>query len=276
MANLYLVATPIGNLEDISLRALRILKEVDAIAAEDTRHSLKLLSHYGINKPLVRLDSYTMGARAQHYLATYPSLAFISDAGTPGISDPGAELVRLALARGDIIEAIPGATAFVPALILSGLRCNRFSFEGFLPRKGKSRRDRLHFIAASELTSCIYESPQRILESLEELLGYCGPQRQVSLSREISKQFESHYRGTLSELIDQVKLLEEKNQLKGELVLVISGKESDPEAEQEVLDEQIQALQAQGLDPKDLRKALIGLGLSRNQAYELSLTNHSE
>ncbi|MEZ4630067.1 MAG: 16S rRNA (cytidine(1402)-2'-O)-methyltransferase [Deinococcales bacterium] len=195
MATIYLIPTPIGNLEDISLRALRLLKEVDAIAAEDTRHSLKLLSHYGIQKPLLRLDSHTMSLRAPQILAEYNTIAFISDAGSPGISDPGEDLVRIALARGDKVEALPGATAFVPALVLSGLACNRFTFEGFLPRKGSHRRQRLEAIVKSPVTVCLYESPQRIMSTLEDLAEHCGEDRQASLSREISKQYENHYRG---------------------------------------------------------------------------------
>ena len=218
MSHLILVPTPIGNLADITLRALEILKSVDVIAAEDTRHSQKLLTHYHIQKPLVRLDAHTISERGLSVLSKYEHIAFITDAGTPGISDPGAELVRLALERGDTVEVLAGATAFVPALVLSGLPTAQFCFEGFLPRKGRERKERLLTIANRTMTTILYESPQRIVNTLQDLLEVCGKERLASVSREISKQFETTYRGSLENLIEQLG----QSEVRGEIVLVIA------------------------------------------------------
>lgn len=270
MTKLSLVATPIGNLADITLRALETLKQVDAIAAEDTRHSRILLNHYQIDKPLFRLDAHTILERAPKLLEEHSHLAFITDAGTPGISDPGAELVRLALSRGDELELIPGATAFVPALVLSGLDTSRFCFEGFLPRKGKERKERLEAMATNSATSIMYESPNRVVKTLEDLCAYCGETREVSVSRELTKRFETTYRGNLKTVIAELSQAD----VKGEIVIVLS-----PDEKQESqADFYIQAekLAAQGLVGKDLRKALMALGAPRNEAYELSLGFHSE
>jgi len=204
MTKLVLVPTPIGNLGDITLRALETLKNADVIAAEDTRHSRKLLNHYQIDKPLVRLDAHTIRERASAVLAAHTQVAFITDAGTPGISDPGEELVAIALARGDEVEVLPGATAFVPALVLSGLPTARFSFEGFLPRKGSGRKERLEAIARRGAVSILYESPRRLAKTLEQLAEFCGETRQASVSRELSKRFETTYRGTLRSLTETV------------------------------------------------------------------------
>ncbi len=266
MAHLILIPTPIGNLEDITLRALRILAEVDVVAAEDTRHSNKLLNHYKINKPLIRLDAYTVGARAPKIFADYQKIAYLTDAGTPGISDPGTELVQFALKHGDKVEVIPGATALIPALVLSGLPLARFTFEGFLPRKGKDRLKRLDIIAKSECTSCFYESPKRLLGTLQELKQLCGKDRKASVSREITKKFESTYRGTLESIYSE---LTAQEIIKGEVVVVISPScKSDDKA---TLAEQAMQLKARGIPKRDLQKALMALGASRNLAYELSL-----
>jgi 16S rRNA (cytidine1402-2'-O)-methyltransferase len=264
MAHLVLVPTPIGNLGDITLRALDILKSVDAIAAEDTRHSQKLLSHYHIQKPLLRLDAHTIAERAQSVLANYERIAFITDAGTPGISDPGAELIKLALEHQHTVEVLPGATAFVPALVLSGLATHQFCFEGFLPRKGRERKERLVAIAQRTITTVLYESPQRILNTLNDFLNICGKERQASVSREISKQYETTYRGTLEEIIAQLG----QNEVRGEIVLVISPAPGQTPVNAE---EKVQELIAQGLQGRELREALIDLGIARNTAYELSI-----
>jgi 16S rRNA (cytidine1402-2'-O)-methyltransferase len=264
VAHLILVPTPIGNLADITLRALETLKNADVIAAEDTRHSQKLLQHYGVDKLLVRLDAHTMAERADGVLSRYERIAFITDAGTPGISDPGADLVQLALKRGDTVEVLPGATAFVPALVLSGLMTARFTFEGFLPRKGGSRQARLGTIASATATSILYESPQRLLATLQDLKKICGD-RPASVSRELSKLHETTYRGSLSEIIGQL----EQKEIKGEIVIVVS-----PEAKQkEQVDFTAEAerLKAEGLYGRDLRERLESLGASRNAAYDLSV-----
>ena len=264
MAHLILVPTPIGNLGDMTLRGLETLKTADVVAAEDTRHSQKLLHHYHIDKPLVRLDAHTIAERAEGVLAKYNRVAFITDAGTPGISDPGAELVVLALNRGDTVEVLPGATAFVPALVLSGLMTARFTFEGFLPRKGSSRRERLETVAASTATSIIYESPQRLLETLADLQSVCGD-RPASVSRELSKLHETTYRGTLSEISAH---LNDKD-IKGEIVIVVSGSSN----EKQVIDfkAETERLRTEGLHGRELREALSALGAPRNLAYELSV-----
>jgi 16S rRNA (cytidine1402-2'-O)-methyltransferase len=257
MAHLILVPTPIGNLADITLRGLEALKTADVIAAEDTRHSQKLLHHYGIEKPLVRLDAHTIAERAEGVLSRYERVAFITDAGTPGISDPGSELVMLALKRGDTIEVLPGATAFVPALVLSGLMTSRFTFEGFLPRKGGARQERLETIADSTATSILYEAPQRLKDTLQDLLKTCGD-RPASVSRELSKLHETTYRGTFSEILEQLG----NNEVKGEIVIVVAPTTAQKEA---------QRLHEEGFTGRDLREALAALGAPRNLAYELSV-----
>ena len=270
MARLVLVPTPIGNLGDITLRALETLKNADVIAAEDTRHSGKLLEHYGIDKPLVRLDAHTIEARGAGVLERYEQVAFITDAGTPGISDPGSELVRLALARGDAVEVLPGATAFVPALVVSGLSTARFTFEGFLPRKGSARNERLEAVATSEATSIIYESPRRLAATLKDLLEVCGAARQASVSREVSKKFEITYRGTLEALLKDLG----QSEVKGEIVIVVAPLEK--ETGEDDFTAQAERFAAEGLRGRDLRKALTAVGVPRNVAYDLSLKVEAE
>jgi 16S rRNA (cytidine1402-2'-O)-methyltransferase len=264
MAHLILVPTPIGNLADITLRALEVLKNADVIAAEDTRHSQKLLHHYTIEKPLVRLDAHTIADRADGVLSRYEHVAFVTDAGTPGISDPGAELIQLALKRGDTVEVLPGATAFVPALVLSGLMTARFTFEGFLPRKGGARQERLETVSNSTATSILYEAPQRLKDTLQDLLQTCGD-RPASVSRELSKLHETTYRGKLSEILEGLGT----HEVKGEVVIVVA-----PTTEQkEKVDfaKEAARLKAEGLSGRDLREALAALGAPRNLAYELSV-----
>ena len=249
---------------DITFRALEILKSADVVAAEDTRHSGKLLTHYTIDKPLVRLDAHTISARGEGVLAAYEHVAFVTDAGTPGISDPGTELVQLALRRGDAVEVLPGATAFVPALVLSGLPTARFTFEGFLPRKGGARTERLAAIARSSATTLLYESPNRLLKTLSALQEVCGSDRQASVSRELSKRFETTYRGTLQDLVSELS----QGEVRGEVVVVIApGEEKDPD-----FAAQAEQLRAEGVTGRALRKALAALGAPRNLAYELSLS----
>lgn len=269
MAHVVLVPTPVGNLGDITTRAISVLQEADTVAAEDTRHSASLLGQLGIGRPLVRLDAHTMDARAPGLLEQAGTLAFMTDAGTPGISDPGAELVRLALARGDTVEVLPGATAFVPALVLSGLDTARFTFEGFLPRKGSARSDRLAAIAASDCTSIIYEAPQRVRATLTDLAAACGPERSGSVSRELSKRFEETIRGTLAELIGEL----EQKQQRGEYVIcVAAGDQQGASADAGRLQQLGSFLAGAGLDRRQLREALLLAGASRNDAYAFSLT----
>lgn len=270
MSRLVLVPTPIGNLKDITTRAVEVLRDADTVAAEDTRHSRRLLDSLGIGRPLVRLDAHTIPARAPALLDGEGTLAYLTDAGTPGISDPGAELVRLALERGSEVEVLPGATAFVPALVLSGLDTARFTFEGFLPRRGTARSARLEQIAASTATSIIYESPHRVKDTVSDLLDSCGPGRQAAVSRELSKRFEQTIRGSLAELVEQIAA----GETRGEYVISVAGSDAPQRAGAGPADLKglARLLSGQGLDRRSVREALLLAGASRNEAYELSLT----
>lgn len=219
---LYILATPIGNLEDISLRTLRLLKEADLVLCEDTRTSGILLKHYDIKQPLQsyhKFNEHQLTERVIAQLQAGKTIALISDAGTPGISDPGFLLARAAVAAGLEVEAPPGATALIPALVKSGLPSDRFCFEGFLPQK-KGRQTRLKQLAEETRTMVFYESPYRVLKSLEELAQYCGAERQASVSREITKKFEETVNGSLAELIQHFKT----HAPKGEFVIVLAGR----------------------------------------------------
>lgn len=221
MATLYLVPTPIGNLEDITLRALRILKEADLILAEDTRTSSKLLQHYQIGNKLASHHKFNEHKTAEHLaerIAAGENIALISDAGTPSISDPGFLLVRQCLALGVRVECLPGATAFVPALVNSGLPSDRFVFDGFLPTK-KGRQTRLKQLADEPRTTIFYESPFRLVKTLEQLIQHLGPDRQAAVARELSKLYEENVRGTLEQLLAHFG----KKTIKGEIVLVVAG-----------------------------------------------------
>jgi 16S rRNA (cytidine1402-2'-O)-methyltransferase len=224
MGKLILVPTPIGNLEDITLRAIRLLNESDVILAEDTRTSSILLNHFEIRKPLIshhKFNEHASLERILQRLEAGETIALISDAGTPGISDPGFLLVRACIARGIEVETLPGPTAFVPALVNSGIPCDRFCFEGFLPQK-KGRQTRLRELETETRTMVFYESPFRIHKTLEDLSRHMGESRQASISRELSKKFEETRRGTLAELAAWFG----SNTARGEFVLIIAGKES--------------------------------------------------
>ncbi|MES2873277.1 MAG: 16S rRNA (cytidine(1402)-2'-O)-methyltransferase [Bacteroidota bacterium] len=219
---LYLVPTPIGNLEDMSFRAIRILKEVDLILAEDTRTSAPLLKHFGIDKKVFshhQHNEHKSVTEIIRFLKEGKQIALISDAGTPAISDPGFLLVRETIKNELPLECLPGATAFVPALVNSGLAADRFTFEGFLPVK-KGRQTRMKELADEERTMIFYESPHRLLKTLEEFAQYFGAERQASVSRELTKMFEETVRGSLSE----IKIHFETNTLKGEFVICVAGK----------------------------------------------------
>jgi 16S rRNA (cytidine1402-2'-O)-methyltransferase len=220
---LYLVPTPIGNLQDITLRALEVLKQADLILAEDTRTSSKLLNHYQITRPLTTYHQHNEHQVLQHLinqLREGKNMAMISDAGTPGISDAAFLLVRECIKQGIKVECLPGATAFVPALVNSGLPMTRFVFEGFLPPK-KGRQTMLKRLAEEDRTIIIYESPHRLLKTLQEFVQYFGADRLCSVSRELTKLFEENAHGTLAELVEHF----QKKDVKGEIVIVIAGKE---------------------------------------------------
>lgn len=221
MAKLYIVPTPIGNLEDITLRALRVLREVDVVLAEDTRTSSVLLRHYDIHTPLRahhRNNEHKSVDGIVQELESGKEMALISDAGTPGISDPGFMLARACREAGIDVECLPGPTAFVPAMVASGLPCDRFVFEGFLPLK-KGRATRLQQLAADPRTVVIYESPLRLPRTLRQLADVFGPDRQAAVAREISKLHEENRRDTLQNLAQHY----EQNKPKGEIVIVIEG-----------------------------------------------------
>jgi len=218
---LYIVPTPIGNLKDITLRALDVLKEVDLILAEDTRTSSHLLNHYQVTKPISPFHQHNEHKVLQHLvdqLASGKKMALVTDAGTPGISDPAFLLIRECIKNDIRIECLPGATAFVPALVNSGIPTNRFVFEGFIPLK-KGRQTLLKSLVDEERTMIFYESPMRLVKTLEEFIQFFGGDRQCCVSRELTKMFEENKRGTLKEVSDYFK---QKN-VKGEIVIIIQG-----------------------------------------------------
>lgn len=219
---LYIVPTPIGNLKDFTFRAVEILQQVDVILCEDTRTSSKLLSHYHISKPLSPYHQHNEHKIVQHLadqMQAGKTFALITDAGTPGISDPAFLLVRECIKHNIKVECLPGATAFVPALVNSGLPTNSFVFEGFLPLK-KGRQTKLKQLATEERTIVLYESPMRLVKTLEELAVYFGAERQCSVTRELTKLFEENFRGTLQEVSAHFKA----KTVKGEIVIVVEGK----------------------------------------------------
>lgn len=222
--SLYIIPTPIGNLGDITLRALELLKSVDVILAEDTRTSGILLKHYSISKPLQSFHNFNehkvLGTLVNR-LEKGEVMALVSDAGTPGISDPGFLIIRACLQAGLAVECLPGATAFVPALVKSGLPCDRFVFEGFLPHK-KGRQTAMKRLAEEERTMVFYESPHRLVKALEQFIEYFGAERPASVSRELTKKFEETVNGPLQEVLAHFQAKE----VKGEIVIVVAGKPS--------------------------------------------------
>jgi len=225
MSKLVLVPTPIGNLKDITLRALEVLKEVDVILAEDTRQASKLLRHYDIHTPVRshhKFNEHNMVDSVCREILSGSNIALISDAGTPGISDPGFLLVRKCIESGITVETLPGPAAFIPALVSSGLPCDRFCFEGFLPQK-KGRMKKIEALENEERTMIFYESPFRLVKALDEMAAVFGGGRKACVSRELSKIFEEHRRGTLSELSEYYRL----HSPKGEIVITVAGKKEN-------------------------------------------------
>ena len=225
MGILYLVPTPVGNMEDMTFRAIRLLKEADVILCEDTRTSGILLKHFEIKKPMLsyhKFNEHQTVDRVVERLKGGETVAVVSDAGTPGISDPGFFLVREAAAAGITVQTLPGATAFTPALVSSGLPCDRFCFEGFLPQK-KGRQTRLEELKEEVRTMIFYESPRRLVKTLEQFCEVFGEDRQVSVCREISKMYEESVRGTLAEVAQHFRETEPK----GEIVVVLQGIDAD-------------------------------------------------
>lgn len=221
MAKLYIVPTPIGNLEDITLRAINVLREVDFILAEDTRTTSHLLRHLGIEKPMHshhKFNEHATVGRVAEAIAQGKNVALVSDAGTPGISDPGFLLVRRCVEEGIDVVTLPGATALIPAIVQSGFPCDRFCFEGFLPQK-KGRMKRLEELSTETRTLVLYESPYRVVKCLEQLAETFGAERRVAVVREITKKFEESVRGTIAEVVDHFR----ENEPKGEFVIVVEG-----------------------------------------------------
>src|SRR5512143_735110 len=268
---LYIVSTPIGNLEDITFRAIRILKEADVIAAEDTRHTLELLNYYGIAKPMISYWGERERARAEEVierLSTGHSVALVSDAGTPGISDPGGVLIKRALEEGFDVVPVPGPVALIAALTISGFPTEEFVFCGFLPAKQSQRRKFLDELSLEKRTVVVYESPHRIVESMAEMSEIFG-QRRMVLAREITKLHEEVMRGTVSEVFEV--LIDSK--IAGEYVLVVEGR---PEAEDVHREEdavrEIRSLMRKGMGRKEaVKRVAEQYGLSRKELYDRSL-----
>lgn len=230
MAKLYVVPTPIGNLEDITLRAINVLKGVDFILAEDTRTSSHLMRHLGIDKPMYshhKFNEHATVGRVAESIAAGKDVALVSDAGTPGISDPGFLLVRKCVEEGIDVETLPGATALIPAVVQSGFPCDRFVFEGFLPQK-KGRMKRLAELAEEQRTVVLYESPYRVVKCLEQIAETMGQERRVAVVREITKKFEQTVRGSVEEVLSHFR----QHEPKGEFVIVVAGADYRPRGEQ--------------------------------------------
>lgn len=265
---LYLCPTPIGNLEDITLRVLRVLREVDIIAAEDTRQTVKLLNHYNIKKPLISYHEHnkiSRGIKLVNELKEGKSIALVTDAGTPGISDPGEDLVRLCVNENINVVPLPGATAAITALIASGLDTAEFVFEGFLPSKKKSREALLDIIAKEKRTVIIYEAPHRLLKTLLELKKYID-NRKIVVARELTKIHEEFIRGTVDEVTAKL-----RNNVKGEVVVLIEGvKDIVEDKPEELLKKYIEA----GMDKKEaIKQTAKKLGMSKSEVYKLTIDN---
>ncbi len=268
---LYVVATPIGNLEDITFRAIRILKEVDVVAAEDTRHTLKLLNHYGISKPMISYWGEKEKTKAEEVIGRLiegASVALVSDAGTPGISDPGSVLIRRAIEEDIPVVPVPGPAALIAALTISGFSTEEFVFCGFLPAKQSQRRKFLEMLGLERRTVVMYESPHRVLESLAEMADIFG-ERNMFMAREITKLHEEVLRGTVSAVF----AILSESKIAGEYVFVIEGrKESEGGHREEDAIKEIRALMRKGLGRKEAVKMVAGqYGLSRKELYDKSL-----
>lgn len=266
---LYIVSTPIGNLEDITIRAIRILKEVDVIAAEDTRHSRKLLNHYGITKPMISYWSEKEKVRSGEIIEKLHSglsVAIISDAGTPGISDPGAVLIKRAIDEGIDVLPIPGPSAAIATLSVSGLATGEFTFIGFLPPKAVQRQKRLNELALEPRTLIFYEAPHRIFEALKDMEEIFG-QRRAALAKEITKMHEEILRGTISEILDML----ETRTIAGEYVMIVEGKKREGVTMDEALEE-VKSLIKRGKGRKEAVKIVAEqYGLSKKELYDKSL-----
>lgn len=268
---LYIAPTPIGNLEDITIRTLKVLESVDLIAAEDTRHSLKLLNHYSIKKPLTAYHEHNEREKSQeliYKLLHGSNIAQISDAGMPGISDPGQTLIRKAIEEGIEVIVLPGPTALITALVSSGLPTRRFTFEGFLSSKKKERLDRLKALENERNTLIVYESPHRIKATLKDMLGIFG-NRRISIAREITKVYEEIFRSDIEASIEKF----EKTPPKGEFVLVIEGKTQTEALEEIDIEEELKRFILEGYTKKASVKIVAEkYDLPKNEVYKKSLS----
>jgi len=276
---LFLCATPIGNLEDMTFRAVRILREVAVIAAEDTRHTRKLLSHFDIHTPLISYHEHNKVGRGPELVARLlagEDLAVVSDAGLPGISDPGADLVKLAVEAGIKVSPVPGANAALAGLVCSGIDTEKFFFAGFLPKTTKKRRELLGFLAGLPCTLVFYESPHRLGTMLNELIAALGD-RPAATGRELTKKFEEFHRGTLHSLVTQFELTPPR----GEFTVIVAGSQSAPEAQgsPDLPDpfDAVMALVEAGMPKKDaIRLVATRQGLSRRDVYQMVLKRDGE
>lgn len=266
---LVLVGTPIGNLGDLSPRAVDALSRADAICCEDTRRTGRLLQHAGVpRKPLVVVNDHTEAAATHGVMARLAAgerVAVVTDAGMPGISDPGERLVQAAVAAGHAVEVVPGPSAAITALVVSGLPAGRFVFEGFLPRKGSGRTARLAEVAAEQRTVVLYEAPHRLARTIDDLLVVCGAERLVAVGRELTKLHEEHWRGTLAEAVAWVAA----HPPRGELVVVLHGADAPPPATADDVEAAVQQRLAAGDTPRDAAAAVAAaLGVPKRTAYE--------
>ena len=268
---LYLVGTPIGNLDDITLRALRVLKAVDLIACEDTRHTATLLNHYGISKPTISYHEHNELTRAAElivHLERGDNIAVVSDAGMPGVSDPGYRLVALAVRHHIRVVPVPGASAFLSALVASGLSTDAFHFVGFLPAKAGARRTALEAIRNSQRTEVFYEAPHRILETMRDVVAALGPERHVVIAREVTKLHEEFIRGRADDVLAE---LERRGEIKGEITLLIGKAEETvqaPAAAKSIARRVRELVRDEQVDEKDaLKQAAKEFGLSKSEAY---------
>ncbi len=264
---LYVVATPIGNLEDITYRAVRVLKEADLIACEDTRHTAKLLHHYGIDKPTVSYHEHNEAVRAEELVAKIGAglnIAQVSDAGMPGISDPGYRVIKLAIERGVQVVPIPGASAVVTALAASGLPTDSFQFLGFLPSKTGQRRTMLETLRAAEHTTVVYEAPHRIAETMKDIVELLGPDRPVVLARELTKVHEEFIRGSAAEILQRV----QAHEFKGEMTLLIGKGAGEQTPGRDIAQRLGEIMREQKLDENAALKVVAKeQGISKSEAY---------
>lgn len=267
---LYICPTPIGNLEDMTFRTVKVLGEVDLIAAEDTRRSIKILNHFGLSTPMTSYHKHNLREKGEYLIGKLldgENIALVSDAGMPGISDPGHDLIKMALEEGLEVIALPGATASITALVVSGINTDNFIFEGFLPSKDTDRRKKLEEIKKNKYTSIVYESPYRIKDTLRDTLNILGDIK-VSLSRELTKKYEETLRGSVSQVLEE---LTRRESIKGEFVLILETQYEEEKVEVDIRAELIKLIDAGEKKSKAVKKVSQEFGIPKNQVYKESL-----